>query len=130
MKEFKFPNKETAKIFAETLGVEGETTEKDGEVIFAYSDEKASVSLSQEDLYRSIDSVYRYTDSRCEELYRRMDRLVRAFAMHQRNHLPSPKSASQMEKAVKALGMGDDYEVRKNVIYVESGDNSLEASYY
>ena len=130
MKEFKFPNKETAKIFAETLGVEGETSEKNGEVIFAYSDEKSSATISQDDLYSSLNSVYRYMDSRCDEMYRRMDRLVRAFAIHQRNHLPSPKSASQMQKAVDALGMGEDYEVKKGVIYVESGDNSLEASYY
>lgn len=35
---------------------------------------------------------------------------------HTTNHLPNPKSASQMETCLKALGMYGDYEVRKPII--------------
>lgn len=35
---------------------------------------------------------------------------------HTTNHLPNPKSASQMETCLKVLGLHEDYEVRKPII--------------
>ena len=132
MEKLSFPNKEVAGIFADALKITGSIEDqKDGTVIFAYEEAKAaSPEISRDDLYNSLDRVYKYVNSEYEYLSKRISNLARAFAMHKQNHLPNPSSPTEMEKALKGLGMADDYDVKKKVIYVESGDNSLEASYY
>lgn len=36
---------------------------------------------------------------------------------HETNHLPSPKTPSDMQTAIENLGLSKDYEVKKTVIY-------------
>lgn len=131
MEKLTFPNKEVAKIFADIMDQKGSIEKnKDGTVIFAYEKSEQEKVISAENLHSSINAVYRYVDNEYRYLSERINRLAKAFSIHKQNHLPSPATASQMSKAVKALGMEDDYDVKKKTIYIEQGDNSIEASYY
>lgn len=42
-------------------------------------------------------------------------------------HLPMMSGPGQMAKAVKALGLSDDYDVKKRVIYAANGEYVIEA---
>ena len=42
-------------------------------------------------------------------------------------HLPPISGPGQMAKAVKALGLSDDYDVKKRVIYAANGEYVIEA---
>ena len=48
---------------------------------------------------------------------------------HLKGHIPSFKSASQLEKALKVLGLSDDFIVEKSHIYINASTNTLEAAY-
>ncbi len=132
MEKLTFPNEEVANIFADCMKIKGSIEKgEDGKVILAYEVEKSSApTITEEQLYNSINSVYRYCDNEMRYLNERISGLYRVLSNHFDNHLPSPKTPSQMTKAVKALGLEEDYEVKKNTIYVRDGNNSMEASYY
>lgn len=49
------------------------------------------------------------------------------FYNHTQGHLPKIVGASAMEKALKAIGLGDDYTVEKRVIYASDGSSSPES---
>jgi len=79
-----------------------------------------------------IHDVYRIVYDETEYMYRNMDRIWEAlysFAQeHTKNHAPHPKSAAQMNKAVKAFGMEEDIEVGKKTVVmagVKSHQKSL-----
>lgn len=57
-------------------------------------------------------------------IHDRMDYLSREFYnyyfKHQEGHIPPIKTASQMQKALKAIGMEDDFEVKKPNLYISA----------
>jgi hypothetical protein len=59
-------------------------------------------------MYRMCDGIYSYIDRVASNLYNHTDPA---------SHIPPIKGAGQMNKALKALGMSEDYEVKPKVIY-------------
>lgn len=126
MKTLTFKNKESAEIFKDSAKVTGAYEElEDGSVILAYKydescGEKASCNDLDERVYSAICQMEGYIDRRMEYIHDRIDRLYKLHAEHSNGHLPSIKSASQMETALQNLGLGNEYEVKKGVIYVNA----------
>lgn len=58
------------------------------------------INFLREDYYRLSDEIWKH----------KMD-----------GHLPKLEGAGQMKKALKALGLDEDYEVQKKVIYASTG---------
>ena len=46
---------------------------------------------------------------------------------HTKNHLPNPASAPEMEKALNGLGLADNFEVKRPVVYVDASTKELTA---
>lgn len=70
--------------------------------------------------HEKIMSVYQSVGYMIENLSRRMDWISENFWKHTENHVPALKTASQMEAFLDAVGMSNDVEVRKPVIYVNA----------
>jgi hypothetical protein len=132
MQKLSFSNKSVAEAFQDFAKVKGSIEETGGEVVLSYNydtPEKASYDEVDEKMANAMDYMYRSMDRQCEYMNERIDRLARAFYEHTDKHLPNPQTPSQMQKAVTALGMGEDYEVKKRTIYATHGDKTLEMSY-
>jgi len=144
MKTLTFNSKESAEIFKSSTKVKGSYEElEDGSVILAYKydapceveSEKANASYEaqqeylEECVYNAMSSMESYFNNRISYVHDRIDNIGRALAQHSKGHLPAIKSASQMESALKGLGLDGEYEVKKGQIHVEAGDNSMTAYY-
>lgn len=57
----------------------------------------------------------RWLQNRLDDIYDYMDE-------HRKGHLPPINGAEKMEKALKVLGIGEDYEVRKPVIFARASE--------
>ena len=69
------------------------------------------------------DMIYSATDY----LHRRIDSIWTELYKHYDGHLPSTKSAEQLQRAIDKLGLSDEYSVQKKVIYAsERGRPVLE----
>lgn len=67
----------------------------------------------------------RYIHERLNSFREDYWRLWEALNEHERNgHLPRIQGAGAMNKALKALGLGDDYKVEPKVIYANDGSAS------
>lgn len=55
-----------------------------------------------------------------QSIYSASDNFYTTMSKHCDGHLPSIKSASQMEAALSKLGIADDYQVYKPTLYVSS----------
>lgn len=91
--------------------------------------EKEEESCSKEDLGKVVDLVYSIADN----LYSYINMIDKSTwdwsQTHKNGHLPNAKTPSQLEKAIKALGMSDDYEVEKTKISMAGKNNYvIEAS--
>lgn len=143
MKTLTFNSKEAAEIFKDSAKVKGSYEEQEnGTVILAYSydapcETKSTANNNVEEFQAQIEnSVYNamiqmesYFDRRLDYVHERIDRSFKMQAEHRRGHLPPINSPSQMQGALKSIGIGDDYEVKKGVITVASSDGSMVAYY-
>ena len=94
-------------------------TPKDGE------DKEDEESCSKEDLGKVVDMVYRMADSLYSYISMVDQSSFEWAQTHQKGHLPNAKTPSQLEKAIKVLGMGEDYEVQKTKISVAGKNNYI-----
>lgn len=69
-------------------------------------------------IYRMCDGIYNYIDSVANSLYKHSDSAA---------HLPPIKSVAQMNKALKALGMDEDYTCAPKTIYASKNQFIIEA---
>ena len=130
MKKLKFSNKAVASLFLDSQNVEGSIEEQnDGSAIlsYAYTDEPAKAETEVEveveievKLRDCIECVYRNMYNEFSWINERIDRLWKAYYEHTDKHLPNPATPSQMQTAINALGMGEDYQVQKKTIYASA----------
>lgn len=110
--------------------VEGEITQnKEGEVLLAYDDKcpTAKASIDDETFERRLGYIYDTIREEVQWISRRIDNVYKALAEHQVGHLPCVKSAEQLEKAIKALGLANEYEVEKTKIRINRDKGYTEA---
>lgn len=88
------------------------------DAIYEIDNDDGSVDFVQ--LSNSLDSLtYQY-----EWLSARIDNLWQTYIQHLDGHLPKILGADKMQNALKVLGIGDDYEVKPQVIYASDGQPS------
>jgi|ERR1041384_2999505 hypothetical protein len=71
-------------------------------------------------MHRMVSNVYDYVDSVANRLYQHTD---------SSKHLPPISGPAQMNKALKALGMSEDYKCEPRTIYANRNGIVIEASY-
>ena len=98
-----------------------QSTEELGEAIRANNLNTSEPTVTFSDLSRLADSLgnaYKILSDRInnvrEELYNHYD-----------GHLPKIPSSSQMKTALKSMGLSDEYEVQKKVIFANKGTNHI-----
>lgn len=57
-------------------------------------------------------------------VYSELEYLEERFYNHKKGHLPPINGAEKMQNALDALGIGQDYEVRKPVVWVQASNKS------
>ena len=129
MQKLNFSNSSVAQMFCDSQTVKGSIQENsDGTATLSYArigQPERAVESSDEQVARAMEHVAR----NFSWINQRIDRLWSAHYEHTHRHLPNPATPSQMQTAVNALGLGDDYVVQKRTIYASHGDSSLELSY-
>lgn len=125
--KFNSEEKELAESFASKNDGEVSLLEDGSGVIeIASYDEKAESTANE------VDKLYDYVSKRCEMYYRwcqeRMNYMQKDFYEHLKGHLPSVKSKEQLKRAIDALGLNEEYEVKPTVIYASNSHdkNTLE----
>lgn len=73
-----------------------------------------------ESMYRMVNNVYDYVDRLASNLYQHSD---------SSRHLPPISGPAQMNKALKALGMSEDYKCEPRTIYAGKNSVIIEAEY-
>jgi len=127
MKKIQFENESVAKAFKDFMKIDASIEEEDGKFAVAYCDEpKSAPKANAEYTAEAMEKVYSYFQSEFNYMWRRIDAISEELWKHKDNHLPCPKTPSQMQKAIDALGMGDDYEVEKKKIYASTDIEPLE----
>jgi hypothetical protein len=84
-------------------------------------DEKEKIKYQIENLQYGLDYVLSRLKDEMKYVYEEIQWVYRELREHKEGHLPPINSASQMSKAVDALGLSDEYEVAKKVIYASDG---------
>lgn len=81
-----------------------------------------------EDLYMSmcsnLDYMYRMISSMEGKMWESEARMHENLWKHLEGHLPPIKSSEQMERAIDALGLGEEFQVAKKTIYASNGKPS------
>lgn len=72
--------------------------------------EHAMMCVSQE-----LQYLYRYMNSEMSYVYQ-------MFSSHMQGHLPPINSAEQMKTAISKLGLSEEYDVQKRVVYASTVD--------
>lgn len=78
---------------------------------------KKEVECMMQELYSYMSYYNEYVRSELSYLYSMWNR-------HQEGHLPNVGSSEQMQRVVENLGLSDEFEVAKKVIYASSKDRS------
>jgi len=103
---------ELAKLSADFVKLQ-----KDFKVIKASS---TSAPVTPDEMYRCMDNMHRHITASLNNIHDRINHLHQRHSDHQEGHLPPMKSPSQMEAALKSLGLHNDYSVHKPVVHVGS----------
>lgn len=73
--------------------------------------------ISRDQLNDSLESLFSYVNEQLSYLHKRVNENENNFydfvRSHTKNHLPNPSTPSDMEGALKSLGLLKDYEVEK-----------------
>lgn len=121
---------------AVNFGLSAVIEESDGRISIAYeapaacSDKEAKAedgedgeeedSLSAEDVYNIVRSVYNSYEYELKWLREDISYMREAFYKHANNgHLPAIGDAGLMKKALKNLGLEDSFEVKTPSVYVQ-----------
>ena len=81
-------------------------------ILASMDEEKESVESLREYTYNVIDSMRISMSYMMDDFYSYMEK-------HNEGHLPKVSSVEQMSKAVKVLGLEDEYEVQKKYIFAD-----------
>ncbi len=84
--------------------------------------------MSKSEMYQCMQNMHSHIQASMNNIHDRIDRLHQRHSNHQEGHLPPMKSASQMETALKALGMAGDYNVAKPTVYPAHANSYAYAS--
>lgn len=68
-----------------------------------------------------VSNIVSYLNSRIDWLREDLNYYREQFHEHTEHHLPEIIGAGAMERALKALGLSDDYKVEKQTIYANDG---------
>jgi len=75
-----------------------------------------------------LKKVYETIYSILDRFDRRINYIWSEIYAHYKGHLPSVPSVEQMKKAVKALGLSEEYEVQSKVIFANGPRGEANAS--
>lgn len=93
------------------------------------ADEMSEMGEKEDSCESRANELFDYAMRICANLSDRITYLGDAFYQytyqHNKGHIPPIKSASTMEKALKALGMGEDYEVSKPWVSVAKDSRGI-----
>ena len=134
---FNFKNESLASKFQEALkernaeSIES-TVSEDGTISVSYAIsncEEVKSSCDEEDVDKKIYSALsefaeyfmREMQWQVNWLTSEIDYLYSMMYEHKQGHLPKVNSPSQMEAALKVLGLDGDYDVMKKVVYAKNG---------
>jgi hypothetical protein len=107
---------------APNFGLSATIEQENGEISVAYevkSDCEEKEELSMDNVYSIVRSMYSESEYQMKYLREDMGYMRESFAKHMRGHFPSITDADKMQTALKALGLGESYNVQKPTIYVE-----------
>lgn len=99
---------------ADMIGVDPKEEEMDEDDMMVQAQIR-SLAYALNDIVRSIEYLRQDIDSMYKILFSHMES----------GHLPAVKSAEQMARAINKLGLGDEYEVQKKMIYASTGRGTL-----
>ena len=135
--EYKCKTESLAKKFAEAIGAEVIKKDSEYSVVGEYSDLKELKASSEkyneggdkaeimEALYEAMSSLYREVDRKMSYLWGEIDFLYGRLREHEKGHIPSNLTPGQLDQAIKTLGLENDYEVKKKVVYAQDGRGNL-----
>lgn len=126
-KKFSLQNIELAQAAvkdATNFGLDASIEEADGEISIAYECaspvvQKEAVAVCLDDVYSIIRSVASEYEYQLKWLREDVQSTREQFYKHLSGHIPAILDAGQMEKALKVLGLGDSFEVKKPSVYVQ-----------
>ncbi len=79
---------------------------------------KASANDGKDEMYKQqIDSLYSYINMLDRYNNESIARLWNRIYEHESGHLPKIQTPSQMKNAISVLGLSEDYEVQKRIVY-------------
>lgn len=84
----------------------------------AYDSSKEKNYATYNEMDERISYVYEHIDYKFKYLREEMSYMMQVFQNHMKGHLPKVKSNEQLKKAIKALGLEEEYEVYKPQISV------------
>lgn len=126
--EYKTRSEELASKFCGIVGQK--MLKKDGEFIISVENKGLDVFNSkayeelndqEKNLYSAIEYLYEDMDRRLKWVWEELNFLYNALNEHTKGHLPSNLTPSQLAEAIRILGLENDYEVEKRVLYAAQG---------
>ena len=111
MKKLNFSSKESLERFLNAVGKQNISKADD-----------LSVEVTWDDVDQIISSLFSYIESELSWLSKRISSLDERLYRHaEEGHLPPIQGAGKLEGAMKKLGIDDDYDVKKRVVWAEDG---------
>lgn len=94
----------------------------------ATMDEKMSSESEEtrEMMKRWAGEIYSEMDYLHRRMFEMEDFVFQWFGEHLNGHVPNAQTASQMNNFLRILGVDDDYEVQKKVIYARNKQGNVE----
>lgn len=75
---------------------------------------------NQEIYYKCMDTCYQMVSSLRQYVYSIEDNFYKTMDNHNQGHLPKINGAEKMQNALETLGISEDYDLQKPVIYVRA----------
>lgn len=127
MKKINAKNKDLAEKIAQSIDSEV-VEEENGEFSVAYycKEESETAKYSKDEIY---DIIYKCLDQEVRYIYDSIRYLREELYDHKEGHLPK-MSFDHLKRALETLGMDDEYELKKKVIYADVGDFAIEVPRY
>lgn len=116
---------EAAAKDAQNFGLSAKIEEENGEISVAYEcpavcDTKEVKAVCWDDVYSAMRSVSSEFEYQIKWMREDVNYLRDAFYKHAgAGHLPNIGDSGLMEKALKVLGLGDSFEVKKPQVFVQ-----------
>lgn len=73
--------------------------------------------------YKCMDACYQMISSLRQYVYSVEDRMYSNFSDHNKGHLPKILGAEKMQNAIDTLGISQDYDVQKPIVWISASRN-------